>query len=45
MIEANKTDRGNTSGIIRGMANNKNLRTIIKSKSLPANSAINSQTD
>ncbi|EIA08721.1 hypothetical protein HJ01_02443 [Flavobacterium frigoris PS1] len=43
-MEANKMDRGNTKGIIRGIEKSRNL--IIKdiSKSLPANSAINSQT-
>jgi len=45
MIEANKTDKGSTSGIILGIANSKNLRTIAKSKSLPANSAMNNHTD
>jgi len=44
MIEESKTDKGKTKGIIRGIANNKNLQTIIKSKSFPANSAIKSQT-
>ena len=44
MMEANNTDKGSTKGIIRGIENNKNLITIIKSKSLPASSAINNQT-
>lgn len=44
-MEANKTDNGNTKGMILGIANNKNLITIRKSKSLPASSAMNNQTD
>jgi hypothetical protein len=44
MIEANRIDKGRTSGTNRGIENNKNLITIEKSKSLPANSAISSQT-
>ena len=37
-------DRGKTKGTIRGIEKAKNLMTIMKSKSLPANSAINNQT-
>jgi hypothetical protein len=44
MIEASKIESGNTSGTKRGIENSKNLRTIEKSKSLPANSAISNQT-
>lgn len=44
MMDANKTDSGKTKGIILGIENNKNLTIIIKSKSLPANSVIKSQT-
>jgi hypothetical protein len=43
-MEANKMDNGNTSGIILGILNNRNFKIIMKSKSLPANSEINSQT-
>lgn len=43
-MEANKTDNGNTSGIILGILNKRNFKIIMKSKSLPANSEINSQT-
>jgi hypothetical protein len=45
IIEASKTDNGNTNGTILGIANSRNFRTIPKSRSLPANSAINNQTD
>ena len=44
MIDANNTDSGKTKGIIRGIEKPKNLIIITKSKSLPANSDINSQT-
>ena len=44
MIEANKTDNGNTSGIIRGIEKSRNFTTNIKSKSLPASSKIKSHT-
>jgi hypothetical protein len=44
MIEAKTTDRGKTNGIILGIENNKNFITVRKSKSFPANSAINNQT-
>lgn len=43
-MEASKIDNGNTSGTIRGIAKAKNLITITRSKSLPANSDINNQT-
>ena len=43
-MEANKTDNGNTSGIILGILNKRNFKIIMKSKSFPANSEINSQT-
>jgi hypothetical protein len=43
-MEANKMDRGNTKGIIRGIENSKNFIINAISKSLPANSAINNQT-
>ena len=44
MIDASKTERGKTSGMILGMEKSKNLRIIIKSRSLPANSVMKSQT-
>ena len=44
MIDANNTDSGRTRGTTRGMANKRNLITEIKSKSFPANTAINNQT-
>lgn len=44
MIEANKTDKGKTRGIILGIENNKNFTTKNRSRSLPANSEIKSQT-
>ncbi len=43
-MEAKSIDKGSTSGTNRGIENNKNLMIIEKSKSLPANSAISSQT-
>ena len=43
-MEANKIDRGNTNGMIRGIENKRNFITNAKSKSLPASSAMNSQT-
>jgi hypothetical protein len=43
MIEANKIDNGNTKGTIVGQKYNTNLTMVIKSKSLPANSAMKSQ--
>jgi hypothetical protein len=44
MIEASKTDNGKTNGIILGIEKSRNFTTKIKSKSLPANSEIKSQT-
>lgn len=44
MMEANNTDKGKTSGIILGILKSKNFRIIKKSKSLPANSEMKSQT-
>jgi hypothetical protein len=44
MIDANRIESGNTSGIILGIANNKNLRTRIRSRSFPASSEMKSQT-
>lgn len=43
-MEASKIDKGRTNGTNRGIENNKNWIIINVSKSLPANSAINSQT-
>ena len=43
-MEASKIDRGNTSGMIRGIENKRNFITNAKSKSLPASSAMNNQT-
>ena len=43
-MEASKMESGKTSGIILGIENKRNFTTKIKSKSLPANSEINSQT-
>ena len=43
-MEANKIESGKTKGTIRGIENNKNFKTIIKSRSLPVNSEINNQT-
>jgi hypothetical protein len=43
-MEANNTDKGKTKGMILGIEKSKNLTTMIKSKSLPANSVMNSQT-
>ena len=43
-MEANKTDKGSTSGIMRGIEKSRNFTTNIKSRSLPANSDINSHT-
>ena len=43
-MEANTTDKGKTSGIILGILNKRNFKIMIKSKSLPANSEMNSQT-
>jgi len=44
MIEAKSTESGNTKGTTLGDAKSKNLITEIKSKSLPANSEMKSQT-
>ena len=43
-MDANKIERGNTKGTIRGIEKVKNFIINIKSKSLPANSAIKSHT-
>ena len=43
-MEARSTDNGNTKGTIRGIENTKNLSTIKKSRSFPANSEMKSQT-
>lgn len=43
-MEASKIDKGRTNGTNLGIENNKNFMIIDTSKSLPANSAINSQT-
>ena len=43
MMEANKTESGNTNGTIVGAQKDKNLTMVKKSKSLPANSAMNNQ--
>ena len=43
-MDASKTDSGNTSGTMRGIEKSRNFKTEIKSRSLPANSEINSQT-
>jgi hypothetical protein len=43
-MEDKSTDKGKTKGIIRGIEKPKNLTIINKSKSLPANSDMNSQT-
>ncbi len=44
MMDANTTESGSTNGIILGNEKSKNFITVKKSRSLPANSAINSQT-
>jgi len=44
MIDAKRTDKGNTKGTIRGIENTKNFTTIKKSRSFPANSEMNNQT-
>lgn len=43
-MEASSTDKGNTSGTKLGILNSKNLTINIKSRSLPANSEMKSQT-
>jgi hypothetical protein len=43
-MEAKSIESGKTSGTNRGIEKSKNLNTIEVSKSLPANSAISSQT-
>ena len=44
MMEASNTESGNTKGTILGIENTKNLITIKKSRSFPANSEMKSQT-
>jgi hypothetical protein len=44
MMEAKSIESGKTSGTNRGIEKSKNFNTIEVSKSLPANSAISSQT-
>jgi hypothetical protein len=43
-MEANNTESGSTNGTRLGILKSKNLTMRIKSKSLPANSEMNSQT-
>ena len=43
-MEANNTESGNTIGTNLGIAKRRNFKIIMKSKSFPANSEINSQT-
>ncbi|GEC78629.1 hypothetical protein FAQ01_14990 [Flavobacterium aquatile] len=44
MIEAKRTESGNTIGIILGIANSKNFKINSISKSFPASSEMNNQT-
>jgi hypothetical protein len=44
MMDAKSIESGKTNGTNLGIENSKNFKTIEVSKSLPANSAINSQT-
>ena len=44
MMDANRIERGNTNGTILGIEKVKNFTINKKSKSLPANSEIKSQT-
>lgn len=43
-MEANSTESGSTKGTILGVANRRNFRTEIKSRSFPASSDINNHT-
>lgn len=43
-MDAKSMESGKTRGIILGIENSKNFKTNIKSKSFPANSAMNNQT-
>ena len=43
-MEDNNIESGNTNGTILGIEKPRNLKTMIRSKSFPANSDMNNQT-